>query len=217
MLVYSTCTFAPEENEQAIEAFLERNSDFVIDSIELPFGHKCEVCGGYALRIYPMDGGEGHFVARMKRINKNVPKASFAMSNETVSVDSFVDDIFSDAPPLRFNTIGEHLYAMPKDMPDVYGQGILRAGILAGKIKRGRIEPCHALFMAFPPNLFKNTVDLTDDQMRLAAFLRGEEIAVSDRLRGYTAVVFENMTIGFGKCTLGRLKNHYPKGLRNLK
>lgn len=47
-------------------------------------------------------------------------------------------------------------------------------------------------------------------------FLHGEEIGVPDGLKGYTAVCTGGLTLGFGKCSGGVLKNRYPKGLRNL-
>ena len=51
--------------------------------------------------------------------------------------------------------------------------------------------------------------------MRLAAFLRGEEIEGPQEGRGYCGVSVSGVVLGFGKLSGGRLKNHYPKGLRN--
>ena len=217
-LVYSTCTFSPEEDENLISEFLENHPDFYADAIDDIPAHKVPVGAGVAVKIYPTDGGEGHFVARLIRRGECEYGTSFAAVNDRTNTEtrSFFDGIFSISPDVACKVIGENIYAVPKDFPDVRGCGVLRAGVLAGKIKGKRIEPSHALFMAYEPEMFKNTVDLTETPSVLSAFLRGEEIACDGKLKGYTAVVFDNMTIGFGKSSGGRLKNHYPKGLRSL-
>ncbi|MEG2020938.1 MAG: tRNA and rRNA cytosine-C5-methylase, partial [Oscillospiraceae bacterium] len=55
------------------------------------------------------------------------------------------------------------------------------------------------------------------DDKRTAAWLRGEQIAAETSQNGYTAVLIDGMPLGFGKVSSGVIKNHYPKGLRNLK
>ena len=76
-IVYSTCTFAPEEDEGQVAAFLARHPDFaladVMERAFAPFGSPGEEnrTGGMALdvslvrRIWPCQGGEGHFMARL--------------------------------------------------------------------------------------------------------------------------------------------------------
>ena len=51
----------------------------------------------------------------------------------------------------------------------------------------------------------------------IAAYLHGEEIAVSQDVKGYTAVCVNGITTGFCKASNSRLKNKYPKGLRILR
>jgi tRNA and rRNA cytosine-C5-methylases len=76
-LVYSTCTFAPEEDEGQVAAFLQRHPEFmladVLGNVDYPFGSEGEAnrTGGLPLdvskvrRIWPCQGGEGHFMARL--------------------------------------------------------------------------------------------------------------------------------------------------------
>ena len=76
-LVYSTCTFAPEEDEGQVAAFLQRHPEFmladVMGNVDYPFGSEGEAnrTGGLPLdvskvrRIWPCQGGEGHFMARL--------------------------------------------------------------------------------------------------------------------------------------------------------
>ena len=76
-LVYSTCTFAPEEDEGQVAAFLQRHPEFaladVLGNVDYTFGSVGEEnrTGGLPLdvskvrRIWPCQGGEGHFIARL--------------------------------------------------------------------------------------------------------------------------------------------------------
>ena len=76
-LVYSTCTFAPEEDEGQVAAFLQRHPEFeladALGNVDYTFGSAGEAnrTGGLPLdvskvcRIWPCQGGEGHFMARL--------------------------------------------------------------------------------------------------------------------------------------------------------
>ena len=74
-LVYSTCTFSPEENEGSVGKFLERNPDFTVETTELPYfapGRPDWADGNPALadtlRLWPHRlNGEGHFAAVLRK------------------------------------------------------------------------------------------------------------------------------------------------------
>lgn len=63
----------------------------------------------------------------------------------------------------------------------------------------------------------KSAVDFDVNSKEIAAYLHGEEIAVPQDVKGYTAVCVDGITTGFGKASNSRLKNKYPKGLRILR
>ncbi|MCL5018332.1 MAG: RsmB/NOP family class I SAM-dependent RNA methyltransferase [Candidatus Pacearchaeota archaeon] len=80
-LVYSTCTHAPEENEEVIN-FALKNFNVKIEKINLPlktlagitkFGEKEYLEDvKYACRVYPhLSDTEGFFISKIKKINKN--------------------------------------------------------------------------------------------------------------------------------------------------
>ena len=84
-LVYSTCTFAPEEDEGQVAAFLQRHPEFeladALGNVDYAFGSAGEEnrTGGLPLdvskvrRIWPCQGGEGHFIARL--VKAGTPRA----------------------------------------------------------------------------------------------------------------------------------------------
>ena len=92
---------------------------------------------------------------------------------------------------------------------------VVRAGVPVGRQEKGRFEPAHALFMAYGAQC-TNREELTLADPRTAAWLRGEEIDAATAQNGWCAVLVDGFPLGGGKVSGGRIKNHYPKGLRNL-
>ena len=92
---------------------------------------------------------------------------------------------------------------------------ILRAGVPAGRLQKGRFVPSHALFMAHGAGC-ANAERLTLTDPRTAAWLRGEEIEAKTARPGWCAVLVDGFPLGCGKASGGRVKNHYPKALRSL-
>ena len=218
ILVYSTCTFSPEENEETAEKFLELCPDFEPYDITELSGRKTRLSN--AVRITPVEGGEGHFAVRFRRKGSsqragcvNCSKAN--NKEEEKLAGSFLEDIFRKRPDMVLGIRNGKIYLLPHDMPPVEGLGVIRAGVLAGEFVKKRIEPAHALFSSFRPDHFRRVLDLSLDDSRLDDYLRGLEIDC-DGEPGYTCVSVEGISLGFGKCSGGRLKNKYPKGLRKV-
>ena len=237
-LVVSTCTFAPEENEWAVIRFLHAHPDFTLEKAELPFGEAGfdadtvapfgdasllpfarTVPLHYTRRIFPWHGGEGHFLALLRRTGDS--EAAYAPTVK-VKPDPAAEDLyaccFTDTPNGVFYRTGDTVRLLPHELPEARGVHLLCAGVAVGEVAGGRterLEPSHAVFQSAAPVQCRRVAELCLADPRTAAFLRGEEIAVEGE-SGFTAVAVEGITCGFGKVSNGRLKNRYPKGLRLL-
>ncbi|MGN0453169.1 MAG: RsmB/NOP family class I SAM-dependent RNA methyltransferase [Ruminococcus sp.] len=223
VLVYSTCTFSYEENEGVIEKFLKENPDFELADAGETFGRR--TLGSLACRIFPMDGGEGHFVAKLRKKSGKEECCRGGLLRAKAAgqkkIPDFVKDFFTDTFETvdfedRLSLIGDKVYILPEFCPELSGLGVVRAGVLAGVVKKNYFEPAHALYMASDINNLKQVVNLKLYDIRTQKFLHGEEIAVEESIKGYTGVALEGIITGFGKVSSGMLKNKYPKGLRNL-
>ena len=218
VLVYSTCTFSYEENEGVITRFLEENPDFELEDANISFGRKTL---DYACRIFPMDGGEGHFAVRLRK--KGEIHKSFASDCNKKKIDAkiidFYDTLFIDRPfGENIEIIKDKIIILPKNFKfDIKGLTILRAGIILGELVKNRIEPHHSAFMAAKMEDCANVVDFDVNSNEIKAYLHGEEITVPENIKGYAAVCVNGITTGFGKASNSRLKNKYPKGLRILR
>lgn len=213
-LVYSTCTFSVEENEDIIKWFLKEYPDFELVDVNEPFGRPG--IDGIGVRIYPIDGGEGHFAAKLRRKGENPNRAGAYIYNKEDAVIKQAKELYSqcfkNSNSITLGKAGDKILVLPEGLPDIKPVHVLRAGLLLGEIKGKNIMPCHSVFMASKPEEANNVINIMADDKRLPAFLHGEEID-SDQ-KGYTLVALDGAAIGFGKSSGGRLKNKYPKGLR---
>lgn len=237
ILVYSTCTFSPEENEMQVASFLQEHPEFELMDCQVEFGMIGEEnrCGGiplqveYVRRIWPCNHGEGHFIAKLRKKDglesEILPTYSDCKRKKGKKVDltlwkEFVDETFgqqfeyfSDAVQVKESIYLPVKQVLPKEIEKL---NIIRNGVFAGKIQKGRIVPSHQLFMAFG-HLAKNVETLSLSDEATYAWLRGEEIDAVSSCKGWCSVLIDGMPLGFGKNSSGRIKNHYPKALRNLK
>lgn len=239
ILVYSTCTFAPGEDEGQIAAFLARHPEFTLcDLSGCGFGQPGEanrtgndpLQAEYCRRIWPCDGGEGHFMAKLQKA-ADAPAAELprgkngkGKGGKTPRVDakalqawqSFAKELFPTLAGQPIAVVGDGFLLEPPALLPAAKLHVLRAGVPAGRAAKGRFEPAHALFMAYGAQC-TNCEELTLADPRTAAWLRGEEIEAQTAQNGWCAVLVDGFPLGGGKASGGRIKNHYPKALRNLK
>ncbi len=234
-LVYSTCTFAPEENEAVIAQFLANHPHFSLVPIAVPWGvpafdfdrirtySDVAVCTAdltACRRIFPQHGGEGHFIALLQRAEDAPPNPPQAYTPPTKDVNrvaarELYEECFIDPPIGEFVTFGDCVRLLPPDLPALTGINILSAGIRVAEVCKNRLEPSHSAYLATSLADCRRGVSFSPDDPCLTAFLHGEELTL-DGEKGWTAVGVGNLPVGFGKCAGKRLKNRYPKGLRLL-
>lgn len=215
-LVYSTCTYNLEENERLILSFLEKHPEFEPADTGLSFGDKGLLGLDAARRITIRHGGEGHFVCALTKIGES--RKSYPKPFKLKTGFSFADGIinippcFTSGQKYGIMQIGDAKYAVPFDMPCPADVRIMRAGVKLCTQSGKLIKPEHHMFMASRPEDIVQKADT--DFETVNRFLSGAEIPCDKALRGYCAVTFEGLTVGFGKASGGVIKNHLPKGLR---
>lgn len=242
VMVYSTCTFSREENEETIEAFIKRHRDFDIEKQLRLFPHKHK--------------GEGHFVAALKKSSTgfcNISEAEYQKidninyrkefsgnnckkgqrnknterkpdKNQMEALREFTSRTLSahiEQYILSGHLIlfGGRLYRLPEATPSLNGLKVLRAGLCIGEFKKERFEPSHALALFLGKDDVKSSEDISLTDVRLEKYLRGEAIETdmskgTALIKGWCLVCADGYSIGWGKAAGGQLKNHYPKGLR---
>ncbi len=207
-LVYSTCTFAPQENEGSINRFMERHPEFSLVK---------------TLRLWPHHiQGEGHFAAVLEKAG-SMPVGYQAISaggfvREAGKKDleeciAFCKEFLQVQLPGKYIKFGEHIYLVPEDMPNLQGLKVLRPGLHMGTLKKNRFEPSHALALALAPNEAVNVWNLSLEDDTVRAYLNGQTFSASGE-KGWYLICVDGFSLGWGKLAGGIMKNHYPKGLR---
>ena len=115
----------------------------------------------------------------------------------------------------NYITFGDQLYLLPKEAPILDKLKVLRPGLHVATIKKGRIEPAHALSHILNKEDIKNSISLEKDSLEVRQYLNGQTLNVEGN-KGWNLVCVNEYGLGFGKLSGGILKNHYPKGLRSL-
>jgi len=227
-LVYSTCTFAPEENEQVIAAFLDEHPDWSLEPIQIDgatpgrsdWASTSHDLSGMA-RLWPHRiEGDGHTIARLRRS----AAGSDALPSEVRPFDpdptktaeqalndflgSFTPGFATDRFPVQR---GDLLFLLPRDADFVEGLPAVRPGLWLGTVGPGRFSPSHALALSLKPEECALVDDL--DFEEAARYLSGETLTKPGK-PGWVLLTFDGFPLGWGKRSGDTVKNHYPKGLR---
>ena len=219
-LVYSTCTFAPAEDEGVISAFLGEHPGFSIEIIDAP-----TLSPGSAVLVEePADGientfrlwphrqyGEGHYAAVLRKAGQEestlLPSRAGKVPAEWTAFSGELGIELPQGKPVQF---GQSLFWAPPALPELKGLKVLRPGLELGECKKGRFEPAHALALWL--KTCANTQDYGPESAEMAKYIHGD--VVPSEKKGWCLVTAGNLSIGWGKGDGKVLKNHYPKGLR---
>jgi 16S rRNA C967 or C1407 C5-methylase (RsmB/RsmF family)/NOL1/NOP2/fmu family ribosome biogenesis protein len=237
VLVYSTCTFAPEENEQQVAGFLAAHPGWEL--LPIPWqegfgpGRPDWSPDGppqltRTVRLWPHHlRGEGHFIAKLGRPGapagperegwpvSTAPRARGRAGGPAV-VDAwrgFAADSLQVGFP-AVTVVGERAYSVPDEEVAGAGVRLVRPGLPLGRARPGRFEPAHALGMVAGPPVARRVRRL--EAAEAAPWARGEPLG-HDGPDGWTVVTWSGWPLGWGRAAGGTLKNHYPKGLRTLR
>ena len=232
MMLYSTCTFDPEENEGTIEYLMSQYPEFIIKEIRPYEGFACgkpEVTESKledfkkTVRIWPHKmHGEGHYVALLQKGACVAEKENVVSKNHMKKVPEEILEFFSDIDWemdwSRLELYSEKVYYMPEGIPNVKGIRFLRTGLYLGDLKKNRFEPSQSLAMCLKKEEYKNTINLVSSDERVIKYLKGETIDVDDivssKAKGWQLVLVDGYPLGWGKLANGTLKNKYLPGWR---
>ena len=235
-LLYSTCTYAPEENEEAVLDFLGRHPEFHLCQMDaavvlctapgIDLGSARGVDLSLCRRFYPhVSKGEGQFLALLQRSDADRSASAsvkdafvpLGRSERTVA-ESFLRELLGETLPslgmLGGNLISFAAHDAGFRLPPF---GVVAAGVTLGELRKGRIVPHHHLFSAYG-KYFASRILLAADDPRVSRYLAGEEIETDNASSAISALLLyiggEAIPLGGGKAVGGRFKNYYPKGLR---
>ncbi|MDQ0338877.1 NOL1/NOP2/sun family putative RNA methylase [Caldalkalibacillus uzonensis] len=240
LMLYSTCTFAPEENEAQIGRFLSRYPQFEVEDLtmvsgfqpgrpewvsqdELPGNIKEQLAR--TARLWPHHvRGEGHFLALLRKTDGEPEMYQSEQATpvpEKVLQDfrQFEKDVcvrpFEEMMDGRLVSFKQHLYVKPEGLPSLQGLRVVKSGWYLGEIKKNRFVPSQALAMGLEMADVIKTVSLSVEDETLLRYLKGETLSLQGE-KGWKLVCVDRFPLGWGKQVQGILKNAYPPAWRWL-
>ena len=204
-ILYSTCSFSYEEDEEVVLSFLKEHPRF--EAI-LPFDHPSFYHHPdlpASIRLFPHRfEGEGQFMCllRDRREKENRP---YMPKNKGMGKYSYLEKDYGLEGRANF-LFGEIPYSLSSPLP-LDAKKILRPGVKL-------LDPAYPYVPDFALARYLDTdkgIELTEEQARL--YLSGQSFPLKEK-EGVALLTYHGLSLGFAKIVNGVAKNHYPKGLR---
>ena len=224
-LIYSTCTFNTEENEDNVTIL---SQELGAEIIPIPVKSEWNISGALChnlpvYRFFPhRTRGEGFFLAILRKqtqsptINRNKTKPEKQKSSPTLPVS--IKNKLSNPEKFIFQNTGM-IYAIPvahESNCTVLSKHlkIISAGLLMGEIKGNDFIPATPLALSTEINIDTfPAVELSSDQA--IAYLQRQAITLpADAPKGYHLITYQNVPLGFVKNIGPRANNLYPNEWR---
>lgn len=200
-LIYSTCSYSYEEDEQIIKYLLSHTDAVVEDILTTPSFYVSKDKLG--IHLFPhLFNGEGHYICK---INKpGIQKlTTFDKKN---SLTKFLPDEIIDFSTYKF---GDFLYALTNDFK-YRGLSIYNFGFKVGELKGDHIIYTYDLAHALDD--YKDSIELSYEEA--IKYIMGEQLNKKNPFKGNVLLKYQNIPLDFSKTNGEILKNHYPKYLR---
>jgi NOL1/NOP2/sun family putative RNA methylase len=235
MLLYSTCTFSPLEDEGTVEKILAMDENMKLIDMK---GYEGFSSGRPELidsdneqirkciRIFPHKlDGEGHFLALFQKSEDAAePVRSYSETRgglkgeEKKLFEQFAQNLNCKFAPEKLESKQGMVYYMPSKLPKMRGLRFLRSGLFLGEVKKNRFEPSQSLAMVLKAGEYKNCLSLSADDERVIRYLKGETLTLTEEEcntePGWQLVCVDGYSLGWGKRTGTVLKNKYHSGWR---
>ena len=232
-MLYSTCTFSVEEDEENVAYVLEEFPQMQLCCLDLD--KVPGACGGFGLsgcmRLFPHRlKGEGHFLALMRKkggddggkeilppMDSGTARKRVRAVEKEKELDAFLRQSGAEWDYGRIVIHQDNVYYLPEGLAWNLPLRFLRTGLFLGELKKGRFEPSQALAMSMKAGQFPNTVSFPAGDSRVLRYLKGETISLEGDegpVKGWCLAAMEGFPLGWAKGTGMSLKNKYYPGWR---
>lgn len=226
ILIYSTCTFNAEENEETVRWMSETfDCEGVTVDVPEPWGVVCgEVEGIETFRFFPHRlRGEGLFATILRKSDgRKRMKTPKGRKSVFVDLDRKQSRLVSNwvlcGDQMHFSKVGENIHAYYRlQWPAVRilseSLTVLYSGVLMGQLFGTKLRPEHPL--ALFHDLNREVVPAVDLSLEEACdYLRKVDLPADLFHEGVNLVCYENLPLGWIKRIGQRSNNMYPKELR---
>lgn len=225
ILIYSTCSYSKEENEDICDWLLsnfELSTINCLSSAEQGIVEIISEQGAHGYRFYPYKiKGEGFFIAAFKKNNGEeifFREQSIPAISKTES--EFVKKFVPNSQEYFFFKQNENILAIPAEWKNEIAllQKYLylrKAGINIGELKRNDLIPHHELAMSLI--MHEDIPKVNVDKEQAIQYLQKKELHFTGMQTGWALVNYDGIDLGWIKVLPNRINNYYPTDWRILK
>lgn len=220
VLIYSTCTYNPAENEENIrwlsqQAELEAVPLAVDPSLNIKAVQATDAIVGYQLMPHLVKG-EGFFVCAVRKTGGNdwqpPRKDKFPLAPAGKKEAAEVAGWLVDGRELLMHY--ENMLAFPESQAATWGAviralRIVQAGVAVAEVKKKNLVPAPALALntIFNPQHFPQWELSLEEALR---YLRREEWPIDRERDGWQLMTYRQLPLGWIKRIATRFNNYYP-------
>ncbi len=226
ILIYSTCTFNQQEDEETVKWLVEEyGCESVSVAADPAWGIvQGEVAGCPTFRFFPHRvQAEGFFAAVLRkpdeRSRSQAPKARKAIFNalsrrEVVAVSSW----FAHPERMTYQKVGDNIHAYFAEQWSAIKElseslSVLYSGVLCGQLFGEKLRPEHPLALFY--GLSREQLFVTElDTEEAVNYLRKTDLPADRFQEGINLVTYRGLALGWIKRIGNRCNNMYPKELR---
>lgn len=224
-LIYSTCSFSKEEDEDIADWLVEelkmQNEKLVVEEDWKIVETQSEKTASYGYRFFPDKvKGEGFYISCFRKItstadlNYREAKLEYATAREKAIVMHWINNTAVRLLKTPF------IHALPDTLIEDYSilkhaLNIQYAGVNIGEVKGEKLIPDHALALnSFLSNSVPGVELEYADAIR---YLQRVDINIATEKKGWQLVRYKEHNLGWINALPNRINNYYPKELRILK
>ena len=237
LLLYSTCTFAPAEDEEVVSHLLQNRPDMELLDLPEYEGFTPGVPGWgngdpaltRSVHLFPHKmQGEGHFLALFRKEGRTDLIGTMSSAKQNAETRKWLELFLNEiglktlgGQPFDWNRVEtrkDKVYYLPPVTGDFRGLTFLRNGLYLGDLKKNRFEPSQPFALSLRKGDAEAVISLSVSDQRLTRYLKGETLNIEPEeavhTKGWHLLCVEGYPIGFGKLVGTTLKNKYPAGWR---
>jgi 16S rRNA C967 or C1407 C5-methylase (RsmB/RsmF family)/NOL1/NOP2/fmu family ribosome biogenesis protein len=228
VLIYSTCSYSKEENEEIADWLLQNlkveNMRLAIDEGWGIVETTSSLFNSYGYRFYPDKlKGEGFFMAAFKKHSSETNSKELKPKNKLPFLSkievAILEPYVIDPEKYSYMKWQDEVLAFPASMQEAILslQNVLyikKAGIKIGTIIRNELIPDHewAISVLASEKVPKVAIDLET----ALQYLRRKDIGINSDTKGWAILTYRGLSLGLVKILIGRVNNYYPKEWRIL-
>lgn len=226
VLIYSTCTYNLEENEENVKWMIE---ELGAEALSIDIEDKWNIMPSFvdgiiAYRFFPhKTKGEGFFCAAVRKTGdeqQTMPnkKGKGNKKDRKVELPSQYKDYIKGKEGFTFYPKGNSWFAVPthlyEDIQTLQSEvNVISEGITLGEFKGKDFIPSQSLALSNMLNW--DAFNICDvNWVTAISYLRKEALVLPDQPKGYLLLTYQDKPLGFVKNIGNRANNLYPQEWR---